>query len=395
MNGLFFTSDPLSGRKKPTRLLLATLAVLFFVVVIWLFALKAARSGQIASAPSPQTPTLAFTPTTPPTPTPSPSPTYTQVATQTATATKDPRKELVEQIAECPPPDQWRLEALPNTQKVWHRIVRPACALDGLARAIAWYMLTYAGGYTFEEAARSLAFGERFPILYPARGTRFPFKTPKGVWQAANTNIPYVPGLRMWMTDENDTPRLPVFTPAGCYYARHLQRGEWRDWKDWYGAPFELQCVVYADEWRYRYVVQSGERTVAFDIEHFQDADLSPLIRHTYVFAYDSERGWYLLGGYITDQRFSYTPEELGVTTWPLVADHQRVVREWGRNVVWDEAWLQATWGLEPRPLPTYTEVLTTKAEWSQFWKPILTYFYQKWPEHDQYFWAFKNPPDR
>jgi len=395
MRDVFFTRDPLTGRRKPTGVFWAVLVGLIIVAAMGGAVVYAQKTRPAFPTPNP----TVFPPASTATQTPLPTSTPTATATWTPVPTEDARalqvREVLQRIEGCErDPALWKLEELPNTYKAWYRIVEPPCVVDGLGRAVAWYMLVYAGGYTFEEAAQALGL-ERFPVLYAAKGTQWPFKTPKGVWQAANANIIYYPGIREWLTDENGEVRLPIFIPKGCYYARHLQGGIWRNWQDWYGAPFEFQCYLVADEWRHTIVVQKdGEDAVAFDLS---TTDVATRIRHTYVFAYDRERGWYLLGAYITDDRFSYTPEELGISSWPLTTDHQEVARLWGReDVIWDAQWLADTWGLEPQPLPTAQTVYTgdeAKQAWRALWNPLVDYFENEWPEREMYIWAFHDPP--
>ncbi len=395
MDGIFFYKDPTTGKRRPLPFFYGMLMVIGFLLVLALVGLYIVRDKQtLLTPPTSSSVSLATnTPAPTATDTPIPTATWTPAPTQDPLAAK--RQTLLQAINECEKdPSKWTFSDLYPEYPggAWKKIESPECVMVSLGRAVAWLMLVY-GGYTFDEAAQALGF-ERFPVLYPSRdGAGFPFRTLKGVWQANFDYFIYHPEVRMWLTDEEGNPVLPTFTPRGCYRARHLLRGVWQDWREWYNAPYLVQCYLYGDETRFYWIVQRGDEIHRFDMPGM---DVSPKIRQSYLFGYDPDRGWYLVGGFISDERFYYTPDELKTSEWPPASDYQDMVRLWGReDIVWNAEWIKEVWGLEPKPAPENIEPTTSMATWRSFWKPVVRYFHNQWPERDRYFWKFQNPPDR
>jgi len=320
----FFWRDPYTGKRRPRLVFwgaaLALVAVVVAAVATGLF---------VTHSPAALAPTPTFPP---PTATPLPSPTFTPSPVPTATPVPVTEKDkLLAEIRGCEKdPARWTLTD--QHQWKWKVLSEPKCALDGLSRAVAWYIAVRAMGYAADDEEVAGALG------YP--NGQIPLATSKTWWTYFATAgkrgyaplvYHFYPGIRQWKVKSGRIGGITL-TPRGCYYANHVEKGRVVSWST-YGFPFQIECYVYEDFTADHSVYQFGD-VVGMEEEPKQ-------YRFPLLFAYSPETGWVHLGR-IKDKKFWHEP----------VNDVETVARNWGTEV-WNVEWVTRTWGVQPRPLPS------------------------------------------
>ena len=259
-----------------------------------------------AATPVPPTPTPTQEPSRTPTPTPVPP-----------TATPVP----------CPTdPAQWTLTSMgPRSIDK----IAPACVYDGLAKSVAFQILTGSMGWTTDEALALLKL-PRIPVEYHQRVTAL-----------ANAEFgPYTTDLTadVVLTDGASWGFTKDMQPAYAYalYGCYKPEPGW-------GTDYPVVCNVVFDDFEDGYYAQTGPyRTGSW----FDDATKAERLKRFHVlFGYNAKDALWI---YLGDELIS--PKQMATIDNPR-GDLIYFASAHGLPV-WDGAWVEQTWGATMKPLP-------------------------------------------
>lgn len=316
MNRFFFYGD-LAAKRRLRRWLKATL-ITVIVVNLTLSACALAQGKPAAEVPqTPQPVAITVVPTNTPVP---PTPTFTPSPSPTPEA--------------CPTdPAEWSFSIVEAqgraANKGWFKI-RPTCVYDGLAKTVAWVLMTTAMGYPGPEAAQALGF-EAMPIALTSRikinylgggpnpvELYFPISVSKNyvqwmIWRGK-------PSFSFWL--------------GGCYETKTVVGNQVESW-----APYPVLCTV---QWQGIVDPVYAVRRLDQQVETHKTEG-----SHTgwgwSIFAYDPARGWLYLGD-VKGIGFRTAVGEPCPFCEETLAEHG--------VPLWNADWLEQTYGIAMKPLP-------------------------------------------
>lgn len=292
-----FTFQDLSGRRKLRRYVIASLAILLFLLLFASLGLQDRRANIPAGITG--------------------QPALVAARVTQASPTALPPEATGAAIGACPQnPDAWTfLEVFPGDH---YRRIEPACVHEGIERVIAW-MLAGRLGYSKPEAAGLLGF-EELPEEF--RTGIMAYSNLQGpVERELLAGWPPHPDFFFWQLDREGGPSA-AFSLRGCY---RLQD--------------EVHCVLALDRAPGSAVSVLGDVRVASHGGHL------PASRAFYLLVYREDLGWQLIG-----QLADATVEVPGPAV--LVSDREQVTARLGTEP-WDAAWLFSRFGISMKPLPS------------------------------------------
>ena len=315
------------GKRKLRAWVIAALAILGLLVIVGGYSVYAAgvRQAQIQATPRPITDLPTFTPTAVP---PTAAPTSSDAS------------------ANCPSDSaNW------NLVDVWdnnnYKRIDPPCVYLGLSKPIAWLLAAQGAGWTNQDAVNKLAFKygpydnqQGVMDFLPSQAGSKPFSITMN-WSPLHKDF------QVWSVVNNSVVS-DTFVLAGCYRTYDLVGNQKQYWSSQYtSSSYTVICEVVQD-WPAGWAVneldgnvyskqnKSGGRTPAY-------------------FAYDNQpqvHTWYYLGN---DKTIDISATDMSTTQ----ADAQQLFN----SPVWDLAWLQKTYGMDPLPLPADWQNHTSQAD--------------------------------
>ena len=315
MDDNFFYRD-LAGKRHLRSYLKAAILIVIFMGLVVVYALWQ-RAQMMAVVNAPARPVVWE-----PTPTPIPP-------TATPTATPEPFDEL--RAAPCPTnPSDWTFSyPYPGYDGNLHKI-GPACVYEGLERTAAWVLLASSMGYSGNEAAEALGFAE-MPFK-PVYKMKIMTDFSKGPMEAtvAWPALSFIPEVHFWRIRPDGRPAV-IYTMRGCYRTRSIVGNQVEEWGD-----YPVMCVLSGDtegEW---FVGEWGSKRFAAHSDYGGWRGFDQ-------FGYAGNGAWVYLGH--------------KKTTYPLaglsdISEDRTFLAVAHGVAVWDEDWVEQTYGITMRELP-------------------------------------------
>jgi len=382
MKDVFFYRDPLTGRRKPTSVLWAVVVALAVVGVVYgvLAYVLATRPTYPTPGPLPPTATPTLTPTV--TPTPTATPTWTPVPTQDPVAARI--RARLEAIAQCPRDiNAWEWEYMIDPGSPASRVIRTQCVRDNFLRTLAWnYALGL--GWNRDEITSYLGFDD-YPILFPASGSKTPFRTDAKVFSTdvdVYSPATYFPNMRQWYVDENGNLRKVVYL-VKCYPAEVVLGGRKRSFAELFDAPFTAQCLV--QTWL--------ELKEVYAVAQLPDGKVVSTVLtregkgniYRELFAYLPDKNLWVYQGTVHDKRW------VKPIAGELAALQEGLYEAYRQDDAYFEgAFLMEYWGLDPKPLPeSWKDTLVSLEEFLEYQRPWIA---DGKALRTEYSWPYSNP---
>jgi len=226
----------------------------------------------------------------------------------------------------------WALLDTPLSKN--YKALSPACAYTELERTVAW-VLAISEGYSRVEATERLDFSA-MPMTMQT-GELTILTDNKGPVSVQILISPQVPELVQWVIDKSGNPATTMAL-RGCFRTSTFAGNERQDW----GEGYEVICVVSKDTEVAYGLMQLGELV-------FTGGDGQVSASRTFLLFGYKEKSWTWLGWREDGGRVGY--EEIGLTTELAGADQQMKSSIFSLPL-WDNVWLEESYGLAMKPLP-------------------------------------------
>jgi len=271
----------------------------------------------------------------------------------------------------CPDdPNAW--EFLDITRNDNFKKIDPPCVYDGLARTVAWDLLKVVG-YSAPEAAEMLGVSDLpwRPVPEIIGMTNTQGSMPIAMANPREEEIRQArhPGLHTWIVDRNGKPGV-TFTLRGCYRIETIEGERVEGW----GVAYSVVCIVTMDQGGWA-VLELGPHTYTTN---------SLPTRRFFMYGYAGDGLWVSIGYQKEPFVEIRLPESSNPAVLPLTMGLEQIVQDRKFSaglhglVPWDATWLEETFSLSIRPLPTNWQGLNDSSEYQ-----AIQIEKEKWAEEE------------
>jgi len=204
--------------------------------------------------------------------------------------------------------------------------IEPVCVHDNLAKAVAW-ALAVREGYTRAEATQALGFAE-MPLRRLSEVTIL--TDTQGPLPMQVSFTPTHPDFAEWRVDGDGKPAL-AYALRGCFRASTVVGNQTRLWNQ----DYPVICTLSED---------SSGTQIVFSLDgHIATSEARPT-RSFVLFGYAGDGQWDWLG--------TQKEPKVGLEILKSPANEAAASAGVNKEVVWNAAWLEQTFGLGMQSLP-------------------------------------------
>lgn len=342
-DGLTYTD--LAGRRRLRRYLLAAAAIFILIGAIiylgWqqqqLLLVQGAGAPTSVNTAAPQAEgTLIPTDSgfalvdTQPSPTPAPP-------AESSTAVSSARHPTPKA---CPDdPSAWELLDIARNDNF--KKINPPCVYDGLARTVAWHILSHMG-YSKPEAAEILGFPNipwQPALEITGMTNQMGPMSFSLVWE-----WPAHPDYYNWIVSDDGRPWI-TYALRGCYRTATIDGDQMKSW----GVEYSVVCILTLDYAPIRWSVHVLDEYV-FSFDGTKENGKRVFVQY----GYTTDKDWVLIGQ-------QEEPQVAFDDVVQMQKDREFSTRLLG-VVPWDSYWVEAQFGIDLRPLPDGWKMFTNEA---------------------------------
>lgn len=339
------TYRDLAGRRRLRRYVLAAAAIFVLIGAIvylgWeqrqsLLAQGAGAPTSVSTAAQLAKETLIPTDSGPALVDTQPSPT---IAPPTEASTAVPFDQTPTPMA-CPDdPSAW--EFLDIARNDNFKKINLPCVYEGLARTVAWHILSHMG-YSKSEAAEMLGFPDipwQPALEITGMTNQMGPMSISLVWES-----PAHPDYHYWIVSDEGKPWI-TYALRGCYRTTTIEGEQMESW----GVDYSVVCVLTLDYAPIRWSVHILDE-YSFSFDGTKESGKRVFVQY----GYTSDRNWVLIG-----------QQEQPQVAFDDVVQIQKD-REFSTKLLgvipWDSYWVEAQFGIDMRPLPDGWKMFTDEA---------------------------------